>query len=372
MVPRSVRLGVPLAMGLLLAGSVASAQTQSRGAMHVLGLRAPDGDNETATLFSQELRGAARTQGYQVPDNSPGLEQEVALLGCTSTGPDCLAQISQDLNTPKFIYGTVQRIGRGRNAQLSLEISLWDQSGRREVDRQTATISREQGRDQTAIREIAQRMAAALALRDVAAPTINTNVVTPPNGNGNTGGNGNVGNSGGKGNPPPPPPPPPPQSHTWRYVGYGVLGVGSAALIVGVVQWIRSNGQNGDTANATVNSPGELGAWARYDTQYVSMNRGASPADVCNAAQSDSSLDAVAIRGLCSSNSTTRTTAFALGIGGAVLAAAGAVLVILDPGSSPEQPAATPSPRQARNTLRWNVSPVISPTVNGASLSLTF
>src|SRR5438093_1223478 len=129
-----LRLGLGLAIGVSLSASIAAAQTPpGHGAAHVPGLRAPDGHHEIAANLSAPLRLAARGAGYEVPDNSPAMEQGMAVAGCSSTGPDCLHMVADDIHAPKVIYGSVTRIGRGRNASVNVEVSLWDEGSRREV-----------------------------------------------------------------------------------------------------------------------------------------------------------------------------------------------------------------------------------------------
>ena len=110
--------------------------------MQVVGLRAPDGDVDAATALTNALREQAAAAGYQVSNNTPAFDQEFAMVGCTSTSPECLSLIAQDIHAPKYIYGTVGRLGRGRDAQLSVEVSLWDEANHREIHRESTTISR--------------------------------------------------------------------------------------------------------------------------------------------------------------------------------------------------------------------------------------
>ena len=156
--PSPLRLGLGLAIGLSLSASIAAAQTAANhGAAHVLGLRAPDGDDEIASQLSVQLRVAARAVGYEVPDNSPAMEQEMAVAGCSSTGPDCLHLVADDIHAPKVIYGSVTRIGRGRNASLNVEISLWDEGSRREVHRVSRVLTRAQATNAADLQEVATR-----------------------------------------------------------------------------------------------------------------------------------------------------------------------------------------------------------------------
>ncbi|MFO0630159.1 MAG: hypothetical protein U0325_31655 [Polyangiales bacterium] len=324
---RTVHLGLGFALGLTLLGG--SALGQSHGAIQVLGLRAPDGDDEFANQLSVQLRGAARTAGYEVPDNSPPLEQEIAVVGCATTGPDCLAQIADDVHAQKIVYGTVTRIGRGRNASLNVEVSLWDQSTRREVDREVRTFTAQQ-RSAQAIQTAASEMMQAIATHDVPVatnPGLTVTQVTvqqpPPDTRDIVA---------------PPPVVTPPPSHALRYVGIGMIGVGVVLGGIGVWQAVASSGQNGDSRDATATTPGEFGAWARFNGE-VNANGSLSASDVCDRAQSSTSVNAGDVRSLCSSNDTHKLLGFTLGIGGAVLAGVGAVLIAVD-GRGQERPAA--------------------------------
>lgn len=140
-----------------------------------------------------------------------------------------------------------------------------------------------------------------------------------------------------------------------RVAGWVVFGLGVAAGAVGVVQWARSSSQL-DEARMGAGSDGE--AWARYANGLRITTRGAVTVDdVCNRAAADSATDhdAVVSQELCSRNRTTVVTAWALGIGGAALAAAGVTMAILSHG-----------------TARVTAAPVVSAGYAGASLDLRF
>src|SRR5581483_3973921 len=94
MLPRHVRQGLVLATGLCLFGS--SAFAQRRGPLHVLGLRAPDGDDEAAAQVTTAVRQLSQQAGYAVAEGSPSLEVEMAAFnGCDATlGPECMSQIA--------------------------------------------------------------------------------------------------------------------------------------------------------------------------------------------------------------------------------------------------------------------------------------
>ncbi len=354
--PSPLRLGLGLAIGLSLSSSLAAAQTTNHGAAHVLGLRAPDGDDEIATQLSVQLRVAARAVGYEVPENSPAMEQEMAVAGCSSTGPDCLHLVADDIHAPKVIYGSVTRIGRGRNASVNVEISLWDEGSRREVHRFSQVLTRAQATNATELQNVATRALGEISTNDRPAPATPTNPAVNPN---------------------PSFPalqvqqvvierPPPPRTPVLRYIGFGALGVGAALGIVGIVEAVVSSGQSSSATESTPLSAEPYGAWSRFQANE-NYNRMRSASEVCDIAQQRSGADAAQVRDLCSSNSTARSLALGLGIGGAVLAVAGAVLIVVDRPRA-ETPA-TPQPLPA--SARINVAPIVGAT-NGMSLSYTF
>lgn len=133
---------VVLASLLVTAWSERAWAQPARGTLHVLRLRAPDGDDEVAIGFTSALMVAARNAGYLVPDNIPGFDEEFARLPCPDTGPRCLAAIAQDLDATTLLYGAVHRMGRGHEAQLSIELAWWDNPSRRELHHETATMPR--------------------------------------------------------------------------------------------------------------------------------------------------------------------------------------------------------------------------------------
>jgi hypothetical protein len=351
-----LRLGLGLAFGLGLASSLASAQTANLGAAHVLGMRAPDGDDDIAAAFSAQLRLAARGAGYEVPDSSPAMEQEMAVTGCSSTGPDCLHMVAEDIHATKLIYGAVTRIGRGRNASLNVEISLWDEASRREVHRVSRVLTRAQATNPNDLREAAVRALTEIAQNDRPAPANPANPAVTPG---------------------PSFPalqvqqvvierPPPPRTPVLRYIGFGALGLGGAVAIVGVVQAIISSGQASSATESTPLSAEPYGSWARFQANE-NYARTRSASEVCDLAEQRSGPDAAQVRDLCTSNSTSRTLALGLGIGGAVLAAVGAVLVVIDRPRAETPPTPQPLPASAR----INVTPVLGAT-NGMSLTYTF
>lgn len=375
------RLPFALALALASAGEAAWAQQINRGPMQVVGLRAPDGDVDAATALTNALREQAAAAGYQVSNNTPAFDQEFAMVGCTSTSPECLSLIAQDIHAPKYIYGTVGRLGRGRDAQLSVEVSLWDETHHREIHRESTTISRAVATARPeSLRELARQIFVAIGNRDMVAQqeavqqqqqadaaraeqeriqreaterqqqleqaqqALRRRSVIQ-------------------------------RSHVLRYVGLGVLGLGVVAGAVGLWQ----AGVTGDQVDLTSGATGTSGdataqAWFFYQNT-VNTNRALTAEQVCERATQDATTnpDAAQVRNLCEANSTSQALAYTFGIGGLVLAGVGAALVVIDvlQSHSPAtegQPPAGAAPRQAR----LQVAPVLAPGLGGVNVGLTF
>lgn len=342
-----------------------AAPAQARATLTVAGLRAPDGDNDLASELSDALREAARGRGFEVPANTPALDQEFAMLGCSTTTPDCLSPIADDLHAPRFLYGSVLRVGRGRDAQLTVEVTLWDDTTHHASTPATVTVTR------------AQLSTSPDAIRIVARQLLEESLRGTP------------------GAAPPPPDAeaerrrqeeararelssrvlrtttPTPRSRTRLWIGVGMLGAGAVLGGLAAWQWAVTSGYSSDSTNAT----GEHGLqWARYDTQVSRPVNGAYPLtvdDVCARAATDaaSNPDAAGAHQLCEATSTSKTLAWVFGITGIALAGVGATLVVLDmrSGSAASREGDT-QPRQARLQL----TPTFGPTVNGMDLRLTF
>ncbi len=343
----------------------------TRGGLTVAGLRAPDGDNDLASELSAMLREEARAAGYEVPDNTPALDQEFAMIGCSTTGADCLSPIAADLHAQRFLYGSVLRSGRGRDPQLTIEVNLWDEGTRRESPPESVTVARsELAGHPEAVRALAQRMVRAVVLgRDEAAQQEAArareaeaerqrqeeararaasealrarSVNTQP-------------------------------SHVRRWVGLGLIGAGVVMGGLAAWQWGRSGGLGDDSEQGG----GEFGAgWARYDHSINHMSNGSyalSVSDVCARAAADaaSNPDAAQANQLCDASSSAKTLAWVFGVSGLALAGAGAVFMVLDAMASGSA-AREAEPQRQPPRARLNVSPVIGPRVGGVNLGLTF
>jgi sulfur carrier protein ThiS len=133
-----------------------------------------------------------------------------------------------------------------------------------------------------------------------------------------------------------------------RVAGVSLLGLGVVAGGIGIWQAIVTSNQVSDARSGT----GEEGAaWARYDNAVAFPTSGGARTltveQVCERAAADASRDpdAATAQNLCDSNSTSRALALGFGIGGGVLAAAGAVLLIVArPTASPEAQRVTVAP----------------------------
>ena len=151
-------LGAVAAVLVLTAALPAMAQGR-RGPIVVLGLRAPNGDDEAATNATAALRRSARAAGFDVPNESPALEQSMAAFGCDeSLPPECLSQITADLHAPRVIYGAVRRRGRGRDAQLSIEVSLFETATHTVTRQDQAEVARAMAQDADALNTPARRL----------------------------------------------------------------------------------------------------------------------------------------------------------------------------------------------------------------------
>lgn len=166
---------------------------------------------------------------------------------------------------------------------------------------------------------------------------------------------------------PPPVFAPPPEARegadgAMRIAGISLLGLGAVAGAVGVWQAVVTARQADDVRAGT----GDGAAWARYENAVnppgPSGARSLSVDQVCEraAASVAADPDAAAVRSLCDANATSRALALAFGVGGAVLAGAGAALVIL----------ARPSSRAA--APRVSVAPVFLRGGGGAAVGVTF
>lgn len=372
---RRVGLGLVLAMGVSLVGSAAFAQTTpgGRGQLAVLGLRAPDGDDEAAQHATTALRALATEGGWTVPTSTPGLEQEFTIVGCDNTGPDCLNRIAEDVHATRLIYGSVTRIGRGREARISIELSYWDNTDRRVYHQETREMLRADGRLEMRMREEmvqvyprlvdgvpddltrasaarqAQEAEAARRAEQERIRQLQTQLAQRPN---------TIAA----------------RVPIVRYVGFGLIGLGAVMGGIGIWQGLNASSISSNAQNAGFNSDEPYRSWFFYDNQ-TNPDRALSTSQVCDQAQTDAvNPYAAETRNLCSRFSTARTLGYALGFGGLALAAAGAVLVVIDRPRSREAPP-PPTAQSARPTasrVQWNLSPVLGPTTNGMNLHLTF
>lgn len=167
--------------------------------------------------------------------------------------------------------------------------------------------------------------------------------------------------------PPRPGPPPgaavaganaPSRAGVRRYVGYGFLGAGAAALVVsGVFVGINASTAAAATgATSTADEP--YGAWARFQANE-NYDRRLPGSRVCDLARVRADADAAQVRELCAGLSTSATVALATGIVGGALAVTGVVLV-----ATSRSPAAPPP--------RWSAVPWLAPGVGGVSVAGAF
>lgn len=140
-----------------------------------------------------------------------------------------------------------------------------------------------------------------------------------------------------------------PHGNARRTVGISLIAVGAAALVGAAVTWTLSFAQQSD-------ADGDV-AWQRYYHRAL-QPMATSVDDACARAEGDASPDAAHARELCADNARLRTLTLAFGLGGAVLAGAGAVLWATAPASS-EGP-------------RARLAPMLSPRAQGAVLTVDF
>ena len=363
--PRTpARLVFALTLGAAAASYSGFALAQTTGrTLHVLGLRAPNGDNQAAETVTRALRTIAAQEGYAVQEGSPSLEAEMAVVDCSTEGPSCLERISQDLSTPRVLYGSLTRSGRAASAPAVLAISLW--SGDRVVASEQITLQRSNLANEGAVAAVNELTTALhrMATVDVERATTNT-TPTPLQTNANTDTNTNV--------------VPPqvvlretPRAPVLRYIGFGALGVGVVLGGIGIWQWVASSSRAGSTRDATQSSEEPYGSWARFQGE-VNLDGRLSASEVCDRANSANSVNAAQVRDLCSSNSTSQALALGLGSSGAVLAGVGAVLIAIDRPRSEAAPTTQPANgATARRPLPLRVNPLVG-QVNGLHLSYSF
>ncbi len=329
---------------LVTAPLAARAQEAPReDVLTVVGLDAPDGDVGVASRLSTTLRAVAREDHRSVPDDTPTLAQEFAMVGCSTTDAECLAQIASDLHARQMLYGSVERTSREADTPLRVELGLWSSGSDRGPLMFTEALTARASDDE--LRSLARRLYAQLARpRDatVATPAPVARVIVPVERTA---------------------PSSRPRGHTLRLAGLGLVGVGVIAGAIGVWQWARTS----DLADQTGNGDGEYGAaWRVYENAIAPPVNGARPLTVdavCARSERDASSDsnAARVRDLCSAHSTALGLAWGLGMGGVALAAAGAALLVLDGRASSREAAA-----------RVTVAPMLSATARGASVGVAF
>lgn len=143
-----------------------------------------------------------------------------------------------------------------------------------------------------------------------------------------------------------------------RWAGFALTGAGGVTLAAAVIVWAYANGLSDDSRWATYDTPGELGAWVRYENS-INLQRGLTASQVCERARADTTADARLVAGLCGSRDTSATAFYALTAAGVAMVGAGLALVILNP----------PRPR-AR--VSWTVAPFAAARVAGVALDVRF
>lgn len=154
--------------------------------------------------------------------------------------------------------------------------------------------------------------------------------------------------------------PPRVQGHsgsTQRVIGWGLIGLGVASWGIAVWQGVTSLGQNNQARDATATTPGEYGAWARFNGE-VNANGSLNASQVCDAAQSSMSVNSGDVRGLCSSNSTTGVITYAADIAGLVLVGGGIAAVLTAPSNRPQR--------------AWHMSPWTAGNAHGVTFGMEY
>lgn len=312
---------------LAVMGLASNALAQGRGPLVILGLRAPDGDDEAAANATSALRRAARSSGFEVPNDSPALEQSMASFGCDdSLPPTCLSQIAGDLHAQRMVYGQVRRHGRGRDAVLSIQVSLFDMASSNTTGHDQVEVPRAMAQDSDSLTHSASRLIGTIA---PAIASSNT-VVTPPTSSA-----------------PPVTQPAGPPTPVRRYVSFGLIGVGAAAIIAGAVLG---------------------GVWgimgSDFNAYQIPEGQGDnnSPAAVCEYARTNNT--SIYTRFCTGGAQTTSTAAWTLAGVGAAVALTGIIVLATD------HPASEHASRRVRP--RFGFSPSFSPSYQGATLVGTF
>jgi hypothetical protein len=388
-------LSLWIALVTLLFGSSVFAQVR-RGPLPVLGLRAPDGEDEAAEVATASLRRSATRAGFTVPDNSPALEQLIAAFGCDDSVPvECLRQIANHINAPRFLYGYVRRAGpRRATAPVRLEVRLFDVSAGAPTPPSQTELPRAQALDEDRWHVATEQVIRAL----LPAPTVSEASTGQGSGQGSgqRSGPGTVSLG-----------PAQPATPIRRYIGFGAIGLGAAVGIigaaVGAANYFDLVGQINADAMAIQSGSSDFPTNYRirsFNNLYphmMSMNAGASVSgdEICNNLSmpqrlylvtnsglrtdlSDSDQDIQAARHVCAARDSAVTTMGTfIGVGGAVMVV-GAILVVTDstPSAQPtvSATAATQAAARSRQNLRplWALTPVINAQTQGAVFNLRF
>jgi hypothetical protein len=140
-----------------------------------------------------------------------------------------------------------------------------------------------------------------------------------------------------------------------RVAGWAAVALGAAAGAFGAVHWWRSSAQSADARDGA-GVTGE--AWARYaNALRVESGAGLTVDDVCARAARDGATlrDALAAQTLCDANREAVTAAWAAGLGGVALAAAGVTMALV-----------------GRAPSRVTAAPMMGAGLRGASLGVRF
>ncbi len=140
-----------------------------------------------------------------------------------------------------------------------------------------------------------------------------------------------------------------------RYAGYALIATGAAGLVVSGVFLGMNLSLAGDAEAATATSAEPFGAWARFSAG-ASTASAQTPDAQCALARQQTGADAMQVRDLCASASTTATVALVAGIAGGAVALTGVIL------------AAVGRDREDSATAGWSVTPWFAQRAGGATL----
>ncbi len=136
------------------------ATASADSAVIVLGIRSIEGDDDVALGLSAAVRHeAASVPGWTISPNEISLAQMTLSFGCDEPDAACMAQIAENLEMDRIIYGTLRRTGAGNEYDYALTLYAFNAETGQIQDSLTDTIPRER-RDIDDLRPRARRYVA--------------------------------------------------------------------------------------------------------------------------------------------------------------------------------------------------------------------